>query len=106
MDLKNFFKPNIWKVIVFLALFLIYSFISGTQMCWSVVRLAPCPDANDCHASLCPTGLDAVFYYYSISPQAVIAPIIIFYALSCAIFHAVGFVKTALMPAKAKKKKE
>ena len=89
MDWKEFFKPTAWKTAVFVALFLIFSSIIGAQMCWSVIKIKPGPNpaSDQDYAPQCQPGLETIFYYYSMHTSGAIASALIFYALTCAIFH-------------------
>ena len=122
MDWKNFFKPTVWKMVPFLALFLIYNSILGTMMCMSISYGA----ASGCHfgleaaygmyASILLTILDTIkhgigTFAYTLAFGIllfiiiVIIPMSIVYALICAIAYAVGIVKKRMTQKQGKAKK-
>ena len=122
MDLKNFFKPTIWKIAAFIAAFIINTLILYIFMCipvgGSVAQGSSCKEFSlegllMAHPTLLLTALnaqntDALRFYAQVMITFVIMPLIIVYAIICAIAYAVGIVKQRLTTGKAqaKKKKE
>ena len=111
MDWKEFFKPTKWKIAALLAIFLAYNFVLGNLICGAV---------SPRHELDCPIGFETTYAWYGVVISLfnytfsdgfygfgavalialislllilIIIPMLIAYAMICAVFRAVSNTK-------------